>query len=276
MRDLEGRTAVVTGGGSGIGRALVLGLGRRGMRVVVADIEAGAAESVATEARAAGVEALACPCDVADYDSVRQVEAAAVERFGSVELLCNNAGVLIMADIKDLEPSDWQWVFSVNVMGVVHATHAFLPGMLARRGPAHILNTASVASLGAGGAYGASKAAVLAISESLRAELAPSGIGVSALLPASISSRITSAQRNRSDPSGRKVPEPFAEVVDFGIDPAHAAERGIQAVLDDRAYAFVFPEGWQDQLRPQMEGRHQALLAALDRGGVPDGGTAPT
>ena len=265
---------MVTGGGSGIGRALALGLARRRMRVVVADIEEDAAGAVAAEVRSAGAEALAWPCDVADFAAVEQLEAAAVERFGGVELLCNNAGVLIMADIQDLEPSDWSWVFSVNVMGVVHGVHAFLPGMRERGGPAHILNTASVASLGAGGVYGASKAAVLSISESLRAELAPAGIGVSALLPAAISSRITSAQRNRSDPSGRRVPEPFAEVVDFGIDPAHAAERGIRAVLDDRAYAFVFPEGWQDQLRPQMEERHRALLAALEEGAVPEGETA--
>ena len=268
MRDLAGGSAVVTGGGSGIGRGLVLGLARRGMRVVVADIDLGAAEAVAAEVAELGAESMALRCDVSDFTAVQALERAAVDRFGPVNVLCNNAGVLIMAEVKDLQPGDWEWLFAVNVMGVVHGVHAFVPGMLRAGGPAHILNTGSVAGLGGGGAYGATKAAVIAISETLRTELGPQGIGVSVLLPGNVSSRITSSQRNRDPRFGPKVPEPFADVVDFGIDPVAAAENGIRAVLEDELYAFVFPEDWDERLRSAAEARHRALLSALDRGGM--------
>lgn len=268
MRDLAGGNAVVTGAGSGIGRGLALGLARRGMRLVVSDIEADAAAAVAAELVAGGAEAVAQPCDVADFASVNALAELAVDRFGPVHVLCNNAGVLIMADVKDLQPGDWEWIYSVNVMGVVHGIHAFLPGMLAAGAPAHILNTGSVAGLGGGGAYGSSKAAVIAISESLRTELAPHGIGVSVLLPGNVSSRITSSQRNRDARYGRHMPEPFADVVDFGLDPVRAAELGVRAIVEDELYAFVFPTDWEPRLRAGAEERQGALLGAMERGGI--------
>jgi short-subunit dehydrogenase len=112
-------------------------------------------------------------------------------------------------------------------------------------------------------------AAVLAISESLRTDLQQYGIGVSVLLPANISSRILGAQRNRPAEFGRKADEPFGtDVTDFGLDPIHVGKRAVEAVLSDEMYVFVFPDGWQEYLRPGAEKRFAAILDAIDRGGV--------
>src|SRR5260221_1779849 len=270
MDAVAGRTAVVTGAGSGIGRAIVLALAGAGANVVVADIEDDAAETVAKEAEALGVESLAVHVDVADTASVEALADAAFERFGSVHVLCNNAGVFLMGETKDFIVDDWRWVLSVNVIGVVNGIHAFLPRMIEQGGPAHIVNTGSVASFGGGGPYGASKAAVLSITESLHGELAQHGIGASVLCPANINSRILGAQRNRPPAYGRKAAEPFGtEFTTFGIDASHVGHRTLEAILNDELYVFVFPDGWENHLKPAAQTRFQNVLDAIDRGPVP-------
>lgn len=274
MESVAGRTAVVTGGGSGIGRAIVLALAGAGAKVVVADIELDAAETVAKEAEALGIDSLAVRVDVAETSSVDALAAAAFDRFGAVHVLCNNAGVFLMGEIGDFIVDDWRWVLGVNVIGVVNGIHAFLPRMIAQGQPGHIVNTGSVASFGGGGPYGASKAAVLSITESLRAELAQHGIGASVLCPANINSRILGAQRNRPAEFGRKAAEPFGtDFTTFGIDAEHVGRRALEAILDDELYVFVFPDGWQDHLKPGVEKRFGEVLDAIDRGAVP--GTTP-
>lgn len=264
-----GRTAVVTGGGSGIGRALALALAEEGANVVVADIEADATQAVAKEVEALGVGSLAVRVDVADTSSVEALADAAFERFGQVHILCNNAGVLLMGETKDFIVDDWRWVFSVNVIGVVNGLHAFLPRMIEQGQPAHIVNTGSVASFGGGGPYGASKAAVLSITESLHGELAQYSIGASVLCPANINSRILGAQRNRPPEFGRKAFEPFGtELTTFGIDAEHVGRRAVEAIRNDELYVFVFPDGWQEHLKPGNEHRFAKVLAAIDRGAV--------
>jgi NAD(P)-dependent dehydrogenase (short-subunit alcohol dehydrogenase family) len=265
---LRGRTAVVTGGGSGIGRGLVMALAAEGANVVVADIEADAAEAVATEAAGHGVAAVPIRTDVSNPDSVQSLADQSYAAFGVIDVLCNNAGVLLMSPVQELMVDDWQWVFSVNLMGVVHGIHAFLPRMLASGKGGHVVNTASVAAVSGGGPYSASKSAVLAISEGLHEEFASAGIGVTVLLPANISSRITSSQRNRPSQFGRKAPEPFAGTFDFGIDPIHVGQRAVAAIKANELYTFVFPAGWEERLRPSVEQRFARILAALDQGGV--------
>ena len=138
MDDLVGRTAVVTGGGSGIGRAIVLELGGAGMNVVVADIEEDAARSVASEAEAAGARAIAVRADVSEFASMQALADAAYAEFGAVHVLCNNAGVLIFGDMQKLKIEDWNWLLGVNVFGVLNGIYAFLPRMLeARRARSH-------------------------------------------------------------------------------------------------------------------------------------------
>lgn len=269
MDVLEGRTAVVTGGGSGIGRALVLALASSGCNVVVADIESDAASSVADEAVAVGVKAIAVRTDVSDRGSVDELADRAYAEFGAVHVLCNNAGVLIMTPVLDCIVEDWQWLLGVNVMGVVHGAHAFIPRMLEQGEPAHIVNTSSVAGFGGGGIYGTSKAAIVALSESLHTELEPKGIGVSVLCPANISSKILAAQRNRPARFGRLAFEPFGrDITDFGLAASHVADRAIDAIRTNELYVFVFPEGWEKRLKPSTEERFTKILDAIDRGGV--------
>ena len=270
MDDLRGRTAVVTGGGSGIGRALVHALAQQGMNVVVADIEEERAQEVADEAHSFGARALAVKVDVSDFASVSALADTAYAEFGAVHLLCNNAGVLIMAPVTELDTQDWGWVFAVNVLGVAHGIHAFLPRMLEHGEPAHIVNTSSTAALGgdAGyGAYAASKCAVLSMTETLHAELEPRGIGVTALCPGNISSRILGSQRNR--PPGRRAPEPFGtDLVNFGIEPVHVARRAVDAIRRNDLYAFAFPTNWTSDVRARADARFEALRRAIDGGGV--------
>lgn len=270
--DVVDRTAVVTGGGSGIGRGLARALAEAGMNVVVADIEAESAEAVAREVEDRGRTALAVQVDVSSYGDVERLADLTYDAFGSADVLCNNAGVFLMGPVADMTVDDWRWVFDVNLMGVVHGVHAFLPRMR-EQGAGHILNTSSVAGLGAGGIYGASKSAVLALSETLHQELAPMGIGASSVLcPGNVSSRILGAQRNRPARYGRKAAEPLGtDITDFGVDPLLVGRHAVRAVLSGQLYVFAFPAGWEQHVAPGARDRYAAILAAIDAGGIPEG-----
>ena len=145
--ELRGRTAVVTGGASGIGRALIQRFAREGANVVVADLDDAGMAAVAGEAQALGVKALAVRTDVADLAQMQALAARAFEAFGAVHVLCNNAGVAMWGGLESATHRDWQWVLGVNLWGVIHGVEAFVPRMIARGEPAHIVNTASMAGL---------------------------------------------------------------------------------------------------------------------------------
>jgi len=190
--DLHGRTAVVTGAGSGIGRSLALLLARRGALVHVADVDAGRAEAVTRQIVEAGARAVAHTVDVCDAAAVDAL-AEQVVGAGGVDLLFNNAGVGHAGAVADTPLSDWQRLIDVNLMGVVHGIHAFVPRLLAQGRPAHIVNTASVAGLlpvPGMVPYSTTKAAVIGLSEALDAELRPHRIRVSALCPGVIATDI--------------------------------------------------------------------------------------
>ena len=268
MDELGGRVAVVTGGGSGIGREIALELARAGMHVVVADIEERAGAAVADEVRALGVRALAVRTDVADAASVAALADAAHVEFGTVHVLCNNAGVLIFGAVQDLKVDDWRWVLGVNVFGVLNGVYTFLPHMLASGEPCHIVNTASIASLAGNGVYGVSKAAILNISETMHGDLAGTNVGVTALMPGMLNTKIVAAQRNRAPEYGEKADEPFgSEPVSFGVHPKYCGTRVREAILAGELYAFAgVPEGTDEGLRTGPPARAAALVAALDAG----------
>ncbi len=200
MRELSGKVAVVTGGGSGIGQGMVVAFAQAGMHVVIADIDLPAAEKVAAEASALGVKALAVATDVTKRGSVEALAERVYGELGAAHLLCNNAGVAVFGQLDAMTDHDWRWVLDVNLEGVVNGLQAFLPRMKAQSGEKHIVNTASVAGIAAFaglGVYVATKYAVVGISESLRAEGESYGLGVSVLCPGVVRTRIFESERIR-------------------------------------------------------------------------------
>jgi len=191
--DLHGGVAVVTGGGSGIGRSTALLLARHGAKVHVADLAAGAAEEVAQEIRRGGGAAEAHAVDVADPEAVERLAAAVFAGDGHVEVLHNNAGIGHAGNIEATTVEDWQRVIGVNLLGVAYGVQAFVPRMLAQGRPASVVNTASMAGLvptAKMAPYCASKFGVVGLSEALNAELSKRGIHVSAICPGIIDTPI--------------------------------------------------------------------------------------
>jgi NAD(P)-dependent dehydrogenase (short-subunit alcohol dehydrogenase family) len=272
MQELRDRVAVVTGAGSGIGEGIARVAAAAGMRVVAADIEQGAVERVAKEIAERGGDAIAARCDVTRRADLDALADAAWTRFGGCHLLCNNAGVLVRGPLPSMSDADWRWVLEVNLFGVVNGIQAFVPRMIEHRTPAHIVNTASVAGLcilPEHGVYTASKFAVVALSESLRADLAPHGIGVSLLCPGGVTTRIMESERNR--PDGVQAPlRTLAERSQETIAAARAQEEMLapdevgacvlDAVRADEPWVLTHP-AW----RPRVAERGDALLAAFDR-----------
>lgn len=215
MEQLADKTAVVIGGAQGIGRGIALALADEQMDVAILDIEADAAARTAKELEARGVRSLAARVDVTDERSLAAAAAEVTERLGPVQLLSNNAGVSApQGPITEKSDADWQWVFSVNLFGIVKAVQAFLPGMRAHGRGGHIVNTSSMAGLVCVpelqvGVYTASKYACTAYCEILRAELAPEGIGVSVLCPGLIDTQLSlTSARNRPTRFGGPLPTP--------------------------------------------------------------------
>jgi short-subunit dehydrogenase len=193
-------------------------------------------------------------------------------RFGNVHLLCNNAGVLVAGSGDQLSAGDWDWIFAVNVMGVVNGLAAFLPGMLAHGEEAHVLNTASYAGLKGfpySGPYCATKAAVVALSEAVRSELEATPIGVTALCPNFMRTPFFSSGTKRQARFGGPkdvwstvtddTREQLSREMEAGLDPATIARIAIQGVRDNRFIVVTHPEG-----RALLEERHRDLMQSYD------------
>ncbi len=175
----------VTGAASGLGRAFCLELAKRGARIVVGDRDLPGAEQTAEQVRALGAEAVAVSSDVSRLEEVEALAAEAEERFGGVDLVINNAGVAVAGMTGEVPMQDWEWILKINLWGVIYGCHVFAPRFKAQ-GKGHILNVASAAGLLCApgmGPYNVTKAGVIALSETLCAELAPAGVGVTVLCP---------------------------------------------------------------------------------------------
>jgi NAD(P)-dependent dehydrogenase (short-subunit alcohol dehydrogenase family) len=232
--ELAGKTAVITGGASGIGLATARRFAASGANVVLGDIEAGPLEAAVAELLNGGARAAGVLCDVSREDDVLALRDAALAHFGSVHLVFNNAGVAAGPAIGTPKKV-WDWVLGVNLDGVINGVNAFVPHFLAQN-EGHVVNTASLAGLGGVpgmGPYCASKFAVVGVSESLFHELAMSGtdVGVSVLCPGFVRTRIHQSERNMPDelrayqegPEVRAVAELASQAVNAGIDPADVA-----------------------------------------------------
>ena len=247
MDSVRDRVAVVTGGGSGIGRALIDVFAREGAHVVVADIDAPAAEETAAAVRARGGQAIAVRTDVTDLASVQALADRAFGEFGAVDVLCNNAGVALWGGLEQATHRDWQWVLGVNLWGVIHGIEAFVPRMIDGKRRGHIVNTASMAGLVATrglGVYNTSKYAVVGLSETLVKDLAPYGIGVSVLCPLGVATRIRNSDRNRPAVLRNDGVAPASPVALDGttLAPDAVAEMVLSAVLENRLYVITHPE----------------------------------
>ncbi len=253
MKQLEGRVAVITGGGSGIGAALAKACAAASMKVVVADVDLGRAKAVADGISTPAAPAAAVAVDVADPADVDRLAEAAYETFGATHLLCNNAGVSPLGLAWEFTPADWAWVINVNLMGVVNGVRSFVPRMIAGGEEGHVLNTASNAALRATprlAAYTASKHAVLGLSDSIRVDLAPFPIGVSTLCPGGVNTNISQSMTRL--PSGAPAPDALAAHIDAlvagsdaatstPIEPDRVATLALQGVREDWPYIVTSP-----------------------------------
>ena len=257
MKRLDGRVAVVTGAASGIGFGLAARFAAEGMKVVMADIERPVLERSAAELAAGGAEVIAVPTDTSVLASVESLRDAALERFGAVHVLCNNAGVGSRGlPVSQLPLRDFEWVLGVNLWGVIHGLHAFLPH-LQTEDEAHVVNTASVSALyhlPNMGPYNASKAAVLALSETLKFELDGEGshIGVSVLCPSWVRTNISTASRNLPErlayelstdqmatQAAYKARRAEQKASGEAMDVAEVAEQVVDAIRTNRFYVIT-------------------------------------
>jgi NAD(P)-dependent dehydrogenase (short-subunit alcohol dehydrogenase family) len=242
--DLQGARALVTGAGSGIGREIALELARKGARVVAVDLRADTAEKTAVACGEIGPEATSDTCDVADLDAVVAL-AARVHAGGPLDVLVNNAGVGMSARFTDMAIDDWRWIRDVNLDGVVHGCHAFGPAML-ERGRGHVVNVSS--GLGytpraTEPAYVTTKAAVLALSQCLRADWRSAGVGVSAICPGVINTPILDGTRFLGGQADTE--ERTRKAFRRGHPPELVARDVIDAIRRDRA---VVTSGWEAKL----------------------------
>jgi NAD(P)-dependent dehydrogenase (short-subunit alcohol dehydrogenase family) len=273
MRELAGKTAFVTGGAAGIGLALGRAFAQSGMKVMLADIEADALQAAVKTLQEISPDISGTICDVADAASVERAAQAAFDAFGNVHVVCNNAGVAAGGGIDHISLDNWRWVIDVNLMGVLHGIKSFLPHIRAHGEGGHIVNTASMAGMQSDlgfSPYGASKFAVVSMSEGLSLRLKPHGIGVSVLCPSYVRTRIGESGRNRPErygqsqpldpaaPAGAMVAE-IARQIEAGLDPATVATRVLTAIREDQLYVFTHPG-----MRAEVEARFAAILAAMD------------
>lgn len=271
MSKLNNCVAVVTGGANGIGKALCVEIARRGGKVVVADIELANAENVAAELRAQGHDALAVQCDVTRLESLEAARDAVLARFGKVNLLCNNAGVIMGGAIENTRENDMRWMYEVNVFGVVRGTQVFLPALkeAAARGEfAHVLFTGSENSLGvpiAGpcSVYTSTKHAVLGIADTFRRDMkaAETGVGTTLVCPAVVNTELWNAGRNRPQELGGPKPgnPASAEFFKAANTPESVAIVGLDGCETNEFMVIPHPE-----VESFTRRRAQELLAAMD------------
>jgi NAD(P)-dependent dehydrogenase (short-subunit alcohol dehydrogenase family) len=268
MHQFEGKTAIVTGAGSGIGLGLARTFARYGMSVVLCDIRGDRLDAALAEVRGLDAKAIAVVTDVSDRASVRNAADQALKAFGALHVVCNNAGVTIHGkSIADLTPQEWDWITGVNLNGVLYGIQTFLPLIRAHGGEGHIVNTASIAGFQVrgerrSGPYAATKFAVVALSESLAQDLADTPIGVSVLAPAAVKTRIYVSGENRPGRFGG----PYAEAgnsrlqkeLEGGLEPDEVGERVVHAIRGRELYVFTHVE-----TRAWLQARHQGIIDAF-------------
>ena len=284
MQEFSAKTAVITGGASGIGLAMAHRFGSAGMNLVLGDVEHEALDSATAELTDAGFEVASMQLDVSDLDGVVAFEEFARESFGNVHVLCNNAGVGAGGLVADRGNLDlWKWTIDIDLWGPIYGCKVFLPAMIAHGEEAHVVNTASMAghlSAPMMGAYNVAKYGVVALSETLSKEMQmlKTNVGVSVLCPAFVATRIASSDRNLPDELraarldggtgavASRTRTAMEDMVAAGIPTADVAEAVFDAVADDRFWILTHPETKQavtDRAREIVEGVNPTLTAPI-------------
>jgi NAD(P)-dependent dehydrogenase (short-subunit alcohol dehydrogenase family) len=243
----DGKTALITGAGSGIGRATAIAFAHAGADLVLADVDEAGLEATAAPLRGLGRRVLSRRVDVSQRDAMRAFAEEVPSVAGPIDVLVNNAGVGLAARLLETTLEDWDWIVSINLWGVVHGCHFFAPAM-AQRGRGHIVNVASAAGLVASeplGAYATTKFAVVGYSEALREELGPLGVGVTTICPGVIDTPIVKSSRMRgsyAQPEARARTQTLYTRRGYG--PEKVAAAILDAVVHNRALVPVSPEAW--------------------------------
>jgi NAD(P)-dependent dehydrogenase (short-subunit alcohol dehydrogenase family) len=263
--DTDGKVAVVTGGASGIGRGIVRAFAGAGMKLALADIEQAPLDAAVGELRAAGHEAVGVRTDVSKLPDVEALAAAAMDAFGAVHVLCNNAGVGVAAPIGQTSLEDWEWTLAIDLWGPIYGCKTFLP-IMERQGEGHINSTASMAGLIATaslGAYNVAKHGVVALMASLARDLkvARSPLTASVLCPGPINTNIVRSERNRSassaaahiaTPQGDRFWKGLTEQLAVGMDPDDVGPLVLDAVRSGRFWVLTHP-GMAGMVRNQLD-----------------------
>ena len=281
MREIKGKTAIVTGAASGIGLGIAKALAHAGANLVLADLRPDALEVARKTIEAIGVRAVGVTIDVSDAQSVALAGNAALDAFGALHIAVNNAGVAMHGTaLEQVSLEEWDWVIGVNVKGVINGIRTFVPMIRSHGEGGHVVNTGSVSSLFVRegrnqGAYAMTKYAVLALSEALEQELAGSGIGVSVLCPGGVTTSIFDSAATRPERFGGSYRRPQQEALKAtfaasALPPEVVGRRVLQAIRDNEFYVLTHTGEREiisvrlDRIKAAFD-RADAVMATIDR-----------
>jgi NAD(P)-dependent dehydrogenase (short-subunit alcohol dehydrogenase family) len=272
MLEFAGKTAFITGAANGIGRGIAASLAAAGAKIAIADIDAQTLETTRADFEAEGATVFAIPLDVSDRAAVERAAERIEAKLGPVHVLVNNAGVTLgPIPVTDIDEKMWDWIFGVNLFGVVNGVSTFVPRMFAGGEEGYVVNTASIGGLQVNaelqnGSYSITKYGVVALSEALQLQLAGSPIGVSVLCPALVRTTLQESAQRRPErfggPYDRVVPGHELDMPTMQpreLQPDEVGERVLAAIRSDDFFIFTHPE-----TRAWLEARHEKLMSGFD------------